>query len=129
MLGEWVMSWPVLLPREVTVADMLGAAGADMLAAMDAEGLEPCGPPAWALGSVRGRLTLTGKVPARGKGTRSLEPLPPLAPGERRPCGTHAAYSRHKAHGEEPCGDCRTAERSYQRERMARSRAEGRAVA
>lgn len=32
-----------------------------------------------------------------------------------KPCGTHAAYARHRARGEEPCQPCREAERSYQR--------------
>ena len=137
-VGEYVMSWPILLPREMTVADMLGMANADLLGALRSHELEPDGPPAWALGVVRGRLTLTGKIsvtaapPKRVPGQPRVatpEGLPPLAPGERRPCGTHAAYVRHKKAGEEPCGDCRTAERKYQRERMARSRAEGKAVA
>lgn len=36
------------------------------------------------------------------------------------PCGTHAAFNRHKARGEDPCGDCETAEREYQRARGPR---------
>lgn len=37
-----------------------------------------------------------------------------------RPCGTHAAYVRHKSRGELPCRRCRTAERAYQRSRPRR---------
>jgi hypothetical protein len=36
------------------------------------------------------------------------------------PCGTHAAYNRHKAHGEDPCFPCALAERIYQRQRPDR---------
>ena len=43
---------------------------------------------------------------------------PPL-----RPCGTHAAYLRHKARGEYPCQPCVDAEREHQRERYARRKA------
>jgi hypothetical protein len=34
-----------------------------------------------------------------------------------RPCGTHAAWERHKRRGEEPCLPCAEAERAYQRAR------------
>jgi len=34
-----------------------------------------------------------------------------------RPHGTHAAFVRHRNHGEQPCGDCLSGERLYQRER------------
>lgn len=34
-----------------------------------------------------------------------------------RPCGTHAAWERHKRRGEEPCPACTEAERAYQRAR------------
>ncbi|MEU4513250.1 hypothetical protein AB0G05_27450 [Nonomuraea wenchangensis] len=30
------------------------------------------------------------------------------------PCGTHAAYNRHKAHGEDPCDACVVGEQIYQ---------------
>lgn len=39
-----------------------------------------------------------------------------------RPCGTHAAFARHKANGETPCDLCREAERVYQARRPPRSR-------
>jgi hypothetical protein len=39
---------------------------------------------------------------------------------EPQPCGSHAAYNRHKAHGEDPCFPCALAERIYQRQRPDR---------
>lgn len=39
-----------------------------------------------------------------------------------RPCGTHAAFIRHRNYDEEPCDDCRMAERTYQRLRKRRNR-------
>ncbi len=30
-----------------------------------------------------------------------------------QPCGTYAAYQRHRKHGEEPCADCRAANTEY----------------
>lgn len=62
-VGEYVMSWPILLPREVTVAGMLEQAGIDLEAAFDGEGLDQAGPVVWQIGVVRGRLVFTGKVP------------------------------------------------------------------
>lgn len=43
------------------------------------------------------------------------EPIPIL-----RPCGTHAAYERHRKRGETVCAACRKAEREYQRSRPDR---------
>jgi hypothetical protein len=40
-----------------------------------------------------------------------------------QPCGTHAAYVRHRAHGEPPDLACAEAERAYQRNRKRRFRA------
>ena len=34
-----------------------------------------------------------------------------------QPCGTRAAHARHRSHCEDPCADCTTAERDYQRQR------------
>jgi hypothetical protein len=42
----------------------------------------------------------------------------------RRPCGTHAAFNRHKAAGEEPCDRCWDGERTFQRLRGRNRRAE-----
>lgn len=39
-----------------------------------------------------------------------------------RPCGTHAAYWRHKARGEQIDPRCRHAERAYQRDRKRERR-------
>lgn len=39
-----------------------------------------------------------------------------------QPCGTHAAFVRHRKYGETPCDLCREAERTYQRERSAKRR-------
>lgn len=39
-----------------------------------------------------------------------------------RPCGTHAAYCRHKARGEEIDTRCLHAERAYQRDRKREQR-------
>lgn len=38
------------------------------------------------------------------------------------PCGTHAAFNRHKSRGETPCPDCREGERVFQRHRRRRER-------
>lgn len=40
----------------------------------------------------------------------------------RRPCGTHAAYARHKANGEPIDARCLHAERAYQRNRKRAQR-------
>lgn len=37
-----------------------------------------------------------------------------------KPCGTHAAFERHRAHGEQPCQDCIDAEHHYQNHRRRR---------
>ncbi len=51
------------------------------------------------------------------------EPRPPSARFRAlRPCGTHAAYVRHKSRGETPCQACADAERAYQRARPRRRR-------
>jgi len=42
---------------------------------------------------------------------------------ELRPCGTHAAFNRHRVAGEEPCPACWMAEREYQTARGRRRRA------
>lgn len=42
-----------------------------------------------------------------------------MAARELKPCGTHAAYRRHIAHGEDPCEACLEAEREYKRNRRA----------
>lgn len=42
---------------------------------------------------------------------------------ELQPCGTWAAYERHRTRGEEACGPCKAANREKGREAMARHRA------
>jgi hypothetical protein len=42
--------------------------------------------------------------------------------GQAQPCGTHAAFNRHKATGETPCAACVEGERAYQRTRARRRR-------
>lgn len=42
---------------------------------------------------------------------------------ELLPCGTHAAFNRHKTAGQEPCEPCRIGERVYQRNRARERRA------
>lgn len=37
-----------------------------------------------------------------------------------QPCGSHAAYERHRSRGEYPCPPCREAERLYQARRYRR---------
>lgn len=52
---------------------------------------------------------------------RNAPPRPPRPRrAEPQPCGTHAAYNRHKAAGEDPCFPCALAERLYQRSRPDR---------
>lgn len=46
---------------------------------------------------------------------------------ELRPCGTHAAFNRHRSAGEEPCLACWTGEREYQAHRGRARRARRRA--
>lgn len=40
-------------------------------------------------------------------------PRRPMDPELLKPCGTRAAYVRHREHGEEPCGPCKTANSEY----------------
>lgn len=43
-----------------------------------------------------------------------LHPVPATAELERlKPCGTRAAYNRHRDHGEEPCDRCTAANTAY----------------
>lgn len=41
---------------------------------------------------------------------------------ELKPCGTHAAYQRHRKRGESPCTACKDAEAAYVRERAKAKR-------
>lgn len=44
--------------------------------------------------------------PCYQKTRRGIGELPPVAPPKLRPCGTEAAYNRHRAKGEQPCQVC-----------------------
>lgn len=44
-----------------------------------------------------------------------------------QPCGTRAAYTRHKKNGEQPCGPCTEANRAASRRTSAATRARRRA--
>lgn len=44
---------------------------------------------------------------------RREEPKPVREPQPLKPCGTNAAYVRHRARGEQPCDECTTARREY----------------
>lgn len=60
----------------------------------------------------------------RRRRRRERAPAPVPAARPLAPCGTEAAHSRHKAHGETPCDACKQAHRAYKREWHARRRAE-----
>lgn len=51
--------------------------------------------------------------------TRGIDTAPTKT-RELRPCGTRAAYVRHKRNGEEPCLACHTAYKEYKRELNSR---------
>lgn len=53
----------------------------------------------------------------------STVPRLPARQSERglQPCGTHAAFARHKTHGEPPCAACIKAERAYHARRRRAS--------
>lgn len=52
---------------------------------------------------------------------RATKRKPKPAP-ELKPCGTVAAYRRHKRHGEDPCPECQAAERRRAADRRAAAR-------
>ena len=49
----------------------------------------------------------------------------PEEPKQLKPCGTNAAWVRHRKHGEKPCYPCRIAHAEYMRAYMAEARAKG----
>ena len=51
-------------------------------------------------------------VPAARVGAiwRAMQAAVDDQPSRPRPCGTHAAYERHRARGEAPCSRCKRAE-------------------
>ena len=48
-----------------------------------------------------------------------------MSPPITRPCGTYAAYRRHKRKGEDPCEACAAAWAEWQRDYYARRKASG----
>jgi hypothetical protein len=47
--------------------------------------------------------------------------MPRWSPDKVQPCGTKAAYNRHKKYGEEPCDACRQANRAHNQAQYATS--------
>jgi hypothetical protein len=60
-------------------------------------------------------------VARRAEWDREPWPVPPKR--QMAPCGTSAAYQRHKKRGESACADCLAARAKYQRERVAKAKA------
>lgn len=77
---------------------------------------------------IRGGLTAVERARGvrfpYGERRRAITPVDsPVDVLRRLPCGTHAAFNRHRAAREIPCDECVIAERTYQRERGRRRRA------
>jgi hypothetical protein len=51
----------------------------------------------------------------RDNGWKPGGPKPPRQPRQLKPCGTRAAYLRHRSRGEQPCDACRAANTSADR--------------
>lgn len=65
--------------------------------------------------------------PSKPRRRRRRRPFIPRVPLDQlKPCGTHAAYNRHKARGEQIDDVCRSAERTYQSEKYQRQVARSR---
>lgn len=62
---------------------------------------------AWVRGEVR--RDAGGPITVAGKGVRAGQAL--------KPCGTRAAYERHRRAGEAPCAECRAGESAHQKDR------------
>jgi hypothetical protein len=69
-------------------------------------------------------LAPCGSKAARGRHLRRGEDCSVCDGRSFRPavCGTRSGFQRHGREGTEPCGLCREAERTYQRERKRRER-------
>lgn len=63
-----------------------------------------------------------------GVSKRTARRYRPVQPKVLRPCGTDAAYFRHRKHGEDPCLPCRAAHAEEERQRQARHREQLRRV-
>lgn len=69
----------------------------------------------------RSERELLGWLPeTQGFGLGRPPKRPPTPRGGLQPCGTHAAWTRHRSRGEEPCEACWVGEREYQRSRPGR---------
>lgn len=117
------VTWPIR-DIDMPLSALLHEATLDVHAALGTQ--RPAGPPTWTIAPAKPRgLALTIDVPLSA-------PTPPrpvrAAPQEPLPCGTHAAFNRHRKRGETPCGPCVVAERDYQRARKRASRARGAAA-
>lgn len=65
----------------------------------------------------RTKIALIGGYPAP-----HISSVPGLYHRQREAqCGTHSGYVTHRARGEEPCGDCRQANRAYKAEQRRRA--------
>jgi hypothetical protein len=76
--------------------------------------LEARGEPVW--GVAGGMLPSERPNGRRQETPRRGEPVPPR---ELAPCGTIAAYERHRKNGDDPCEPCRAARRHYERNNRA----------
>lgn len=150
-MSRYRMSWPILDPR-VPLADLLGHALLELRAGVDAEDSRTAGPVSWEIDVAHGRPRLIAEVDvitaeddevaAREleAEARRLEAEVAAADKARqaavereaaarvrelklRPCGTHAAFTRHKDRGEPVDELCADAERDYQAIRHLRRRA------
>jgi hypothetical protein len=105
------MTWPILDSR-ITLADLIGAATVDLAAAVNAEQYSQAGPVQWQLVQDGRGLRLRASVAVANGDDVVRRPS-----RVTQPCGTHAAFARHKARGEDPCAECVIGERAYQRGR------------
>jgi predicted component of type VI protein secretion system len=62
----------------------------------------------------RYRARLERDAAAQRKAYRRKHPKVQPKPAQLLPCGTSAAYQRHRKAGEQPCAPCREAWREYQ---------------
>lgn len=115
MRAAWRRSWPIL-PERTNIADLIDKARPQITDALAADGLRQVSPDVWQVRNLGGlRLVVELIV------DDEAEPAP--TGRVLRPCGTHAAYVRHKARGEAVCDACLDAERTYQADRSRARRA------
>ena len=71
------------------------------------------------------KQAMSQRVWAMAQPPKPKPKLPPRVYGPRvlTPCGTHAAYARHRSRGEAVCGPCGVEEKRYQRDRKRVERA------